>query len=216
MSKARMPLDEAKGIAEEVKAAIADVCESVVIAGSIRREKEEVGDIELVCVPKFAEVLKKVDLFTEKLVKVNLLEQRLYRMASAGDIIPSLKSNGTRKAWLGSGDARYIAAEYQEVIGVDFFIQLPDRMDLYGWQLFLRTGPGDANQVMVTRRDQGGLKPNHLFIGEGRVVDLRDDTPMMLPTEETVFDVWGMEFIPAPERCVSRYWEAHYKGLKQK
>lgn len=207
-NKAKMPLEEAREIAEEVKAQIEDVCESVVVAGSIRREKAEVGDIELVCVPKFAEVKKQVDLFTEKMVKVNLLEKRIYEMFNAGAIVPGLKSNGTRKAWLGSSDSRYIAAEWCEKIGVDFFIQLPDRMDLYGWQLFLRTGPGDANQLMVTRRDQRGLKPNHIFIGEGRVVDLRDDTPIMLPDEETVFEVWGMEYVPPQGRCIERYWKA--------
>jgi DNA polymerase/3'-5' exonuclease PolX len=208
VTKAKMPLNEALEIAEEVKATISDVCESVVIAGSIRREKAEVGDIELVIVPRFAEMMRKVDLFTEKMVTVNLLEKRLYEMHSSGVIIPGLKSNGTRKAWLGSSDSRYIAAEYCEKIGVDFFIQLPDRMDLYGWQLLLRTGPGDGNQLMVTRRDQRGLKPNHIFVGDGRVVDLRDDTPLILRDEESVFEAWEMEYVPPSERCIERYWQA--------
>ena len=85
---------------------------------------------------------------------------------------------------------------------------LPDRMDWYGWTLLLRTGPGDANQMLVTRKDQYGIKPHHIFIGEGRVVDLRDDTPIMLPDEETVFEAWGMDYVPPQKRSTGAYAEA--------
>jgi DNA polymerase/3'-5' exonuclease PolX len=204
-----MLLSEAKAIAEEVKAQIADACESVVIAGSIRREKAEVGDIELVIVPRYSEVnLVRVDLFTEKEVRFNLLERRLHQLANDGTIVERHKENGSRIAWLGKDESRYIAATYQGRIGIDFFMVLPDRMDWYGWTLLLRTGPADANQLLVTRRDQHGIKPHHIFIGEGRVTDLRTDTPIHLQDEETVFGRWGMKYVPPQERSVENYWKA--------
>ncbi|HUW32071.1 MAG TPA: hypothetical protein VM223_10700 [Planctomycetota bacterium] len=47
-----MILEEAKCIADDVKAQLAPHCERIEIAGSIRRQKAEVGDIEIVAIPK--------------------------------------------------------------------------------------------------------------------------------------------------------------------
>ena len=46
-----MKLQQAREIAEGVKAKLAPHCERIEIAGSIRRGKPVVGDIEIVCVP---------------------------------------------------------------------------------------------------------------------------------------------------------------------
>lgn len=47
-----MKLEEAQVIAERIKAELAPHCERIEIAGSIRRKKPEVGDIEIVAIPK--------------------------------------------------------------------------------------------------------------------------------------------------------------------
>jgi DNA polymerase/3'-5' exonuclease PolX len=47
-----MELERAKEIAEKYKAILAPMCERIAIAGSIRRQKPEVGDIEIVCIPR--------------------------------------------------------------------------------------------------------------------------------------------------------------------
>jgi DNA polymerase/3'-5' exonuclease PolX len=51
-----MILSKAQAIAEKVKAQLSPFCERVEIAGSIRREKPEVKDIELVCIPRLREM----------------------------------------------------------------------------------------------------------------------------------------------------------------
>jgi DNA polymerase/3'-5' exonuclease PolX len=51
-----MQLDRARVIAERVKAQLAPHCERIEIAGSIRRRKADVGDIEIVAIPKPYEV----------------------------------------------------------------------------------------------------------------------------------------------------------------
>lgn len=48
----RMKLEEAQVIAEKIKAELAPHCERIEIAGSIRRKKPDVGDIEIVAIPK--------------------------------------------------------------------------------------------------------------------------------------------------------------------
>ena len=47
-----MRLDQALPIANRIKAQLEPHCERIEIAGSIRREKPEVGDIEIVAIPK--------------------------------------------------------------------------------------------------------------------------------------------------------------------
>lgn len=47
-----MNLQQALGIAEKVKALLAPYCERIEIAGSIRRKKPDVKDIEIVAIPK--------------------------------------------------------------------------------------------------------------------------------------------------------------------
>jgi len=47
-----MNLNQVTEIAERIRAELAPFCERIEIAGSIRRRKPEVGDIEIVCIPK--------------------------------------------------------------------------------------------------------------------------------------------------------------------
>ena len=50
--KTKYPLEEARGIARRVMEELRPHCKRIEIAGSIRREKAEVGDIEIVAIPK--------------------------------------------------------------------------------------------------------------------------------------------------------------------
>lgn len=50
--KAEMSYQEALAIAEVIKATLAPHCERIEIAGSIRRQKEIIGDIEICAIPK--------------------------------------------------------------------------------------------------------------------------------------------------------------------
>ena len=48
----RFSLIEAKKIAEDILEQLKPHCERIEIAGSIRRNKSDIGDIDLVCIPK--------------------------------------------------------------------------------------------------------------------------------------------------------------------
>lgn len=63
-----MEYTQALNLALEAKAALAPFCERIEIAGSIRREKPEVGDIELVAIPK--KESHQLDLLTTHMVPV--------------------------------------------------------------------------------------------------------------------------------------------------
>ena len=47
-----MQLEKAEKIARKYVDLLAPFCERIEIAGSTRRKKPEVGDIEIVCIPK--------------------------------------------------------------------------------------------------------------------------------------------------------------------
>ncbi|MDD5679561.1 MAG: hypothetical protein PHW60_16450 [Kiritimatiellae bacterium] len=51
-----MNIPQATEIAERIRAELSPHCERIEIAGSIRRRKPEVGDIEIVCIPRTYEI----------------------------------------------------------------------------------------------------------------------------------------------------------------
>ena len=100
------------------------------IAGSIRRGKRSVHDIEIVA---------EVHGYKLKLVMDELMTQKrlVFRFP--------LK-NGPR----------YKALSFDGV-ALDLFMVLPDRQ--WGVTALIRTGPGEANKALVTRAHKGGLLP---------------------------------------------------------
>ena len=67
-----MKLEEAKLIAERVKSTLALYCDRIEIAGSIRRQKPIVNDIDLVIIEKPDAVLNLATaLFTMGVLKIN-------------------------------------------------------------------------------------------------------------------------------------------------
>ena len=76
-----MELDKAKLIAEEAKAKLLPYCERIEIAGSIRRKKPFVHDIDMVCIPsnqgQFIRQLQemgKIEMGGQKLIRCSLSE----------------------------------------------------------------------------------------------------------------------------------------------
>src|SRR5690242_17561878 len=59
----KIPLAAAWELANRVLTELAPFCERIKIAGSIRREKPEVKDLEIVCIPKTHRVPGPADLF---------------------------------------------------------------------------------------------------------------------------------------------------------
>jgi len=79
MTKQKIPLYEAEQIAQRVIAVLAPHCERIEIAGSIRRRKPEVGDIEIVASPKiitdlFGQPIEEHELDTFDFSSIGTLE----------------------------------------------------------------------------------------------------------------------------------------------
>ena len=72
-----MELTQAQAIAREWQTLLAPACERIEIAGSIRRGKPEIKDIDLVCIPK---IQTEPDLFGGPGTQINLLEVAISKL----------------------------------------------------------------------------------------------------------------------------------------
>lgn len=130
----------------------------VEIAGSIRRNKPEVKDIEIVAVPDLNPLPRPVAVFGQPIPKWHktILDRMLAEMVEAGSI--RIEKNGERykKFWL-----KYAG------LSVDLFLVLPPAA--WGVQLVIRTGPADFSHWIVSRRKRGGALPNGHRVQDGAV-----------------------------------------------
>lgn len=178
----RIPLADAERIAEGLRQALALGCERIAVAGSIRRRKESVGDIELVAIPKMG---SRPNLFGEP-IEYNMLDDILARLAP--DSLtrhPTKPANGARlkRFWL-----------TQHEITVELWLCRPDN---WGNILAIRTGDADWSHLMVTPRALGGLMPPDLQQAQGILT--RYGLPVPCPTEEAYFEALGIPWLD-PER----------------
>jgi DNA polymerase/3'-5' exonuclease PolX len=170
----------ALAVAQALATILAPVCERVLIAGSLRRQKEEVGDLELVVLPKTEAIL---DLFGEPCGERSLLDDAL------ADIAPVRTKDGERyKQFMWEG------------MPVDLFIAT---RDTWGCVATIRTGSADFTRWLVTSRRQGGACPSHLNFKEGRL--WLGETALETPEELDVFDALNQRWIEPIERIAGRW-----------
>jgi DNA polymerase/3'-5' exonuclease PolX len=179
MVKTAIPLAEATRIADAVVADLEPHCERVAVAGSLRRQKAEVGDLELVAIPSMV----SGGLFGTE--RINALWTHL----QTSDRYRFLK--GERP------DARMhqLSVVAHKGMQLDLFLAQPDN---WGWIYLLRTGSAEFSQRILTLwKKTHGLwrEPGSV---DGRLVT-RGGHPVATPDEETIFTMLGIPFV-APEQ----------------
>jgi len=181
-----MKLQDAKRIAWEVIECMTPGCERIVYAGSVRREKPEVKDLEIVYISRM--VPKQIDLFTTELVPVT------------EDLIVDLVD---RRLWFYDNVTRRNGPKYKRMIHThtDFTIELfRAQADNWGLILALRTGPGEFNHWLVKR--MGGAMPVDMCMRDGYL--WRRGKRLDSPDEETFFAQIGVPCWPPEERSKDR------------
>lgn len=148
--KRRWPRTEALAVASDLLEALNDVTERITIAGSIRRRKPTVGDVELLFIPTIADRRIPGDLFacTEP---VDLAGERLEAMLTAGILAKRLNVEG-RPTW---GIRNKLAVHVATGIPVDLFATTASSWWNY---LVCRTGPAESNTEIATRAQARGWK----------------------------------------------------------
>lgn len=189
-TKHRIPRLQASLVAHELIELLSDACQRIEIAGSIRRGKPEVSDIELVTIPRIE--VTRTDLFGNTVETRNLLDGRCTEMKSSGLLTNRLGKDG-RGAW----GSKYKRAMY-EGVAVDLFSAAHGN---FGLIFAIRTGPAEFTRNFVTQRNKGGVLPNDLYVSEGQLFrHIWGEHPELIPTptEESFFAAIGMPWI-APE-----------------
>lgn len=171
-----MELRRAQKIAEELKSLLAPECQRITIAGSIRRRKPVVGDIEVLVIPKYLDGVDQLDEEIKKLMAEGLLG---YRRNVRGSIAYGPKNK--------------LMFHVPSGIAVDIFSSTEAN---WGMALFIRTGPSEWNIRAMSRFRKLGML-GHAYGG----ISHWDGSELNCPDEETVFRHLGWPYIP-PERRV--------------
>jgi DNA polymerase/3'-5' exonuclease PolX len=176
---AKMPLARAKRIADGLVKLMAPECHRIEIAGSIRRGKADIGDIEIVAIPR-----KRFDLLEQPIgscldaLLENAVDMGVMEKLKGGDKYQQYRfpENGPKGG---------------EPVTLDLFLATPET---WGCIFLIRTGPSEFSHRLVTPKSQGGFCPGHLRFREGRIWDT-DGGPMTTPEEADVLRFLGMDFI---------------------
>lgn len=168
-----MQYHEALAKAAHVRDALAPWCERITIAGSIRRQKPEVKDIEIVAIPQQA----PVDLFGNELghcegfrIAVHSLGTVTSGSTVDGKLIKVLLHDGTK---------------------LDLFTTTAAQ---WGYILTLRTGSKEHNMKLMARLKANGYDPHDGAIrwkGE----------PLPSEDEATVFKRAGLAYVEPQHRA---------------
>lgn len=190
----KRPYGHMRRVADKILERFAPACVRIEAAGSLRRERPQVGDIELVAIPRFERPVMGPQMGWSEVDKL-LAEFE----AKGGIYIETGKKNRGH-------ERKYV--KFSFTIGADryacdLFLQ-PDPAT-WGLNFMVRTGSAEFAQRMVTTKGAGGLKPDGIFIKEARVYRAAlfpgaVDELLETPEEDDIFDLWGMDFVPPQER----------------
>lgn len=171
----RLKLQKAKAIAEELKRLLEPGCRRIEIAGSIRRLKPDVKDIELLCIPKFVGGVDHLDREIGALVVQRILGFRLNKLGSRV-----------------YGKQNKLMVHLPSGIGVDIFSTTEE---CWSVALVVRTGGKETNKRIATQ----ALKRGYRFHAYGRGFTTPDGE-IICHSEREVFEAVGMPYLEPWER----------------
>ncbi len=156
-------------------------CDKIKVAGSIRRKRPRVGDIEIVCIPK-----------TEGIPDGMFNEQTVRALGFAKVLsdakVDLLKGNPK--------EGKYVQMMTTENIQIDLFML--NKIN-FGRLYMVRTGSADFSTWMAERWVKWGYKG---IEGQLWLVDEFKNPLKRIstPTEKSIFDLLGLKVIPPHKR----------------
>jgi DNA polymerase/3'-5' exonuclease PolX len=199
-----IPLYLADSASMELQRILQPACERVSVAGSVRRRKDVVHDLELVVVPKVQAAARPGELLP---VEVDWLED-LMQSINRGDhhliARPRAGNGGRAPAW-GPRYKKLVFRHQRRFIRVDLWITSRAR---YGAILAIRTGDSDFSRLLVTQRLHGGAMPFGYRQANGELQhcvgrnenDAEVWEPLYTPEERDFFDALGLPVLVPEQR----------------
>lgn len=172
--KQRIPLKQAQQLTAKIIEALTPGCQRIEAAGSVRRCVPTVGDLEIVCIPRFG-----LDLFGEP--AWSKLDPILANLVYAGRLIKGDKNGERYKTF-------FVPAI--EGLKLDLFVTTPE---CWGVNFTIRTGSADFSHKLVTPKWQGGYLPGDLRVAGARV--WRGNDVLNTPEELSLFELIGLPWL---------------------
>ena len=170
-----MELEKAKAIATDLMELLEPACARILVAGSIRRRKPAAGDIELLCIPRYAAGADALDIELRGLIEEGVLDYRLNKKGS--------RTYGPKNKLL---------FHVPSGIGVDVF---STTAECWPVALVVRTGSADMNKRIAN----AALRRGYHFHAYGRGYS----TPrgeIICRSEQEVFEAVGLPYMEPWER----------------
>jgi DNA polymerase/3'-5' exonuclease PolX len=158
---------EAMTHALEIVGLLIPISSRIAIAGSLRRCKPDVGDIEIVCIPRIEPDLFGNPIMASGRISHDLEVEYGYELLKDGEHFKQF----------------YAAPELK----CDLFITTPEQ---WGVIFAIRTGSAEFSHKLVTPKKYGGYLPSYLNVKDGRVWNMAQ--AMSTPEEKDFFDLCGL------------------------
>jgi len=180
-----MPLDYATQLAAIWVERLHPYCERIEVAGSVRRRKAWVGDIEIVAIPK---------------VRINIFgESKLEEPLPVTGYLEGLVQQGSIQ-WIKNG-LKYkqftdIGSSYKP--NVDLFLVVPPAQ--WGVIFLMRTGSADFSHNIVKLKQIGGHMPASIRQVDGHLEWVATGEHIHTPEEADYFKAIDLEWVEPTDR----------------
>ena len=191
----KYPAPMARLVGEWLIGRLSPHAERIEIAGSLRRGLEEVGDVEILYVPKMEprSTPALIASFVTPTAPVDLVNDALVELQHTGFLQRRRTETGRMASY---GDWNKFLASSATGIPIDLFRTTHQN---WGMGMVVRTGPAEFNIAMMTRFRQLGME-GHAYGGV-----TRGRREIECPTEESVFELLGLPYL-APETRTDGAW----------
>jgi DNA polymerase (family 10) len=173
-------------VAAELCAALKPVCERLIVAGSLRRRRATVGDVEILYISKTEVRPDPQDMFAR--LTVNLADEAIAALEKSGVLERRRNVNGSEMY----GPKNKLMRHRATGLPVDLFAATPDNWFNY---LVCRTGPADSNTRICLAAQARGWKWNPYGAGFAR-----GDETRAMHSEAEVFAFVGLPYVPPKDR----------------
>lgn len=177
--KPKFDAEVAGPIAEILVRLLEPFCDRIVVAGSLRRGKPSVGDIEILYIPKFEQ--RKRELFD--IAIVDLSEERIRELLTSRVLVKRPSKIGVF-TW---GPQNKLAIHVGSGIPVDLFATTEENWFV---SLVIRTGSKETNLSLTS----GAIALGRKLHAYGSGVTHRDGTIERATSEQHVFDLCGVKY----------------------
>lgn len=182
-----------QSVAEQIVANFEPYCQRIEIAGSLRRKKEMVGDIEIVAIPIVNEQKTLWGKTASNKLHFNKLlnhVDHLLKMQKIGQA----KDSAGRHRWGEKMRSIALITDKGEKYKIDLFMCTEVN---WGNIFLIRTGSRAFSKWMVTKTTDGGGMPVNMRQLDGRLWEYIHGAwePLEIREEEEWFDVVGVPYV---------------------